>query len=83
MAGSGRCRWAANRVCRRPRSRAADCELSRGTLDRAAFAVDGADSSHGADPGIWRRAEKAEETRKKMLECSRNTLSNSAIPSLR
>jgi len=24
------------------------------TLDRVAFAVDGAESSHGADPGMWR-----------------------------
>jgi hypothetical protein len=27
---------------------------SAGDLDRVAFAVDGAESSHGADPGMWR-----------------------------
>lgn len=27
-----------------------------GDLDRVAFAVDGAESSHGADPGMWRAA---------------------------
>jgi len=52
--------WPLDRERRLPAAahRAADCELSRGTLGRTTFAVDDAESSHGADPGIWRRAEQ-------------------------